>query len=229
MSSGPRHFSCCANYTYLLCVSLHFAGVVNAKDIYLPNLVSSTGLSKPVRQHRERPLAPGCNAEAHTDYGGDPAFVWGMNFKVRDAAECCEACKAHARKCTSPETQGRQFWKPTISGEGRCGGHLLHGQPVVCNTWVYCGEQQCFSFDIHNHSRGECWLKHVTNPERPEPWNGGDFPPVMRAAPRQNWPWAVAKEVWPYEMPEKVSWIAGVLTPPGGKVVHHDPEDRPDW
>eukprot|EP00959_Pyramimonas_sp_CCMP1952_P321690 6731496-Pyramimonas_sp.AAC.2 len=28
---------------------------------------------------------------------GDPAFVWGMNFKVRDAAECCEACKAHAR------------------------------------------------------------------------------------------------------------------------------------
>ena len=88
---------------------------------------------------------------------------------------CALHLKSHAlhhrgtcRTCALPETQGTPFWKPTISGEGICGGHLRHGQPVVCNTWVYCGEQQCFSFDIHNHSRGECWLKHVTNPERPE-------------------------------------------------------------
>ena len=64
---------------------LHFISIVfcasvsvQASEIYLPKLVSNTGISKPVKQHNhERPLAPDCNAEAHTDYGG-MAFTLGF-------------------------------------------------------------------------------------------------------------------------------------------------------
>ena len=174
----------------------------------------------------------GCNTEKHTDYGGPVAFVWGASFKVKDAGECCDACKAHANMCKSPDSEGSKFWTPSVAGDGVCGNHKHAGLRVTCNAWVFCPDHQCFSFDIHNHSRGECWLKFVEDPTLPSPWNGGDraFPPEMRAAKRADWPWAVDVSLWPDAMPAKVSWTAGVLLPlTHVKPTHRDPEHRPDW
>ena len=36
---------------------------------------------------------------------------------------------------------------------------------------------------------------------------------VMRRSPRKTWPWAVEEKIWPGEMPEKVPWISGMLSP----------------
>lgn len=155
-----------------------------------------------------------------------------MNFHVSDAGECCAACKAHRRECEAEGTEGKRFWTPSVDGDGVCGNHKWGDTKVGCNAWVYCPEEQCFSFDVHVHGRGECWLKYVEDPRRPVPWNGGDdaFPGVMRDAPRGDWPWAVEEKIWPGPMPERVSWTAGVLTTEEqGPPTHQDPQDRPDW
>mmetsp|Transcript_19761 Transcript_19761/g.37670 ORF Transcript_19761/g.37670 Transcript_19761/m.37670 type:complete len:266 (+) Transcript_19761:182-979(+) len=218
-------------------------GGARLHDLAIPTF-SDTGISKPEKNNAgpspysgrrvdwglDRLPARECNAEQHTDYGGDPAFVWGMNFRVKDAAECCEACLAHRKHCADPLSKGKIFWEPSISGAGVCGGHMVQGELVTCNVWVFCGERQCFSFDIHNHSRGECWLKRVADPANPEPWNGGPlaFPKEMREARRAEWPWAVSPEHWPWSMPEMVSWDAGAITD-GASVTHRHPDHRPDW
>ena len=77
----------------------------------------------------------------HVDYGGDPAFVWGMNFRVADAAECCEACIAHQETCADVSTKGTKFWEPSISGAGHCGGHMLQ-VPIILQ----------FTLSVFNHS-----------------------------------------------------------------------------
>ena len=41
--------------------------------------------------------------------------------------------------------------------------------------------------------------------------HGPTLPLRMRRAPRQDWPWAVKVDVWPWEVPEKVSWQAGIV------------------
>jgi hypothetical protein len=87
-----------------------------------------------------------------------------MNFHVADAGECCAACKAHRRECEAEGTDGRTFWKPSVDGDGVCGNHKWQDKKVGCNAWVYCAEEQCFSFDIHVHRKGECWLKYVEDP-----------------------------------------------------------------
>lgn len=156
----------------------------------------------------------------------------GMNFHVSDAGECCAACKAHRKECEAEGAEGKKFWTPSVEGDGRCGNHKWQGKKVGCNAWVYCPDEQCFSFDVHVHNRGECWLKYIEDPTRPSPWNGGDnaFPKVMRDAPRNDWPWPVDVKIWPGPMPERVSWTAGILTTKEeGAPVHDDPTDRPDW
>lgn len=91
-----------------------------------------------------------CHARLHTDYMGERAPVWGLGqpgFHLRDAAECCAACQAHAAVCGKPGSERQQWWpsRPDL----RCGG-----QPG-CNIWVFCPEKQCFAFDIHKHLKGE--------------------------------------------------------------------------
>jgi hypothetical protein len=74
-------------------------------------------------------------------------------------------------------------------------------------------EGRCFSFDIHNHSAGECWLKRQGDPRRPTVGDSGEYPPEMRAAARQDWPWHVQENVYPWPMPREVHWVSGVILP----------------
>jgi hypothetical protein len=86
-------------------------------------------------------------------------------------------------------------------------------------------DNRCFSFDIHRHWRGECWLKRQADPTRPTVGDDGEYPPEMRAAPRAIWPWAVEEAIWPWEMPKRVHWTSGVLLPPGSEDVEVVPQE----
>ena len=184
-----------------------------------------------------------CHTHRHADYQGDMAVVWGMQFKVglcnaasasaclclvlthrvaaavhkvNTSAECCAACAAHAEVCGASDAEGKPF-HPAAP-------HPCGNKPhEICNMWVFCesgGEavdNRCFSFDIHKHFRGECWLKRQADPTRPTVGDDGEYPAEMRAAPRAIWPWAVEEKIWPWHMPEKVHWTSGVLLPPGSE------------
>jgi hypothetical protein len=122
-----------------------------------------------------------CHTHLHADYAGDMAVVWGMNFRVDSAAACCDACQAHARVCGAPDGHGKDFFP----GQPHpCGDTPAN----TCNMWVYCAgggaevDNRCFSFDIHNHTQGECWLKRQADPSRPTVGDSGAFPPERRAA-----------------------------------------------
>ena len=52
---------------------------------------------------------PTCNTHPHADYSGDMAVVWGSQFLVKDAGECCAACRAHAEICGKPEGHDKPF------------------------------------------------------------------------------------------------------------------------
>ena len=103
--------------------------------------------------------------------------------------------------------------------------------------WVFCEgggaptDYRCFSYDIHNHTRGECWLKRQADPSRPTVGDLGTYPPELRAAPRAIWPWAVEERIWPWSMPEDVHWTSGVLLPEGaeGVVTPGEPVNFVRW
>ncbi|KAL3893210.1 MAG: hypothetical protein SGPRY_014389 [Prymnesium sp.] len=188
-----------------------------------------------------------CHARLHTDYMGEQAPVWGLGspgFHLRDAAECCAACEAHARVCGKRGAERSAWWpqRPEL----RC------GSAPACNIWVFCPEEQCFAFDIHKHTKGlelalglglelwlggwwglqlagECWLKQQsTNISRPKDPHEGhtSFPEAMRRAPRKVWPWPVDERIWPHGIPKDVPWISGVLAPPEVEVVSAPANDR---
>ncbi|XP_015972521.1 uncharacterized protein LOC107495837 [Arachis duranensis] len=86
-----------------------------------------------------RPLPPVCNAELHTDYGGD-AVRWGLTHPQDSAADCCQACLDQAKNAKEGEKK--------------------------CNIWVYCpSEFGCHSPDIYQHKHQECWLKFAEKPK----------------------------------------------------------------
>lgn len=163
--------------------------------------------------HAAPPAPPDtCHAHRHADYQGDMAVVWGMGFNLSDAASCCDACAAHAAVCGAPGAAGKKFHDAAP--------HPCGDKPhETCNMWVYCEgggaavDNRCFSFDIHRHYRGECWLKRQADPTRPTVGDDGEYPAEMRAAPRASWPWAVEEAIWPWEMPRSVHWTSGVLLP----------------
>lgn len=99
-----------------------------------------------------------CHARDGLDLSGDAAYVWGSTFHVASAATCCEACAAHRAICGNG-SGGKVYWDD--------GKHRLRcrGNRGRCNAWVFCAAEagQCFSYDIHVHKRGECWLKHEPN------------------------------------------------------------------
>lgn len=155
-----------------------------------------------------------CHAREGYDIAGDDAYVWGLGFNVESAAECCAACAAQRRHCGRQNSRGKEFWRASRRDRtrGRC-----NGKPNVCNAWVFCpggdvagATDRCFSYTIHNHTKGECWLKHESNESYPVA-AGPTLPLRMRRAPRRDWPWAVAENVWPWEVPERVQWQAGIV------------------
>lgn len=156
-----------------------------------------------------------CHGRRHFDLSGDAAFVWGLSFHVADEVECCQACAAHRRTCSAPDSQGKTFWTASLARTykakcGKPGGKL-------CNAFVYCPDERCFSYTPHNHSRHECWLKHEPNLTHPIA-HGPSFPAEMRRAPRKDWPWAVGESVWPGEPPELVQWSTGLVVPRSERV-----------
>ena len=160
-----------------------------------------------------------CHARDHYDLSGDAAFVWGMGFRVKDGAECCAACAAHRRLCGRNRSRGSVFWKTSQGRSHTCSS----GRRNVCNAWVFCAgdpsappeyANRCFSYDVHNHTRGECWLKHESNPASPVA-AGPTLPRAMREAPRKQWPWAVSEKLWPWPVPEYLTWQSGVVAPSG--------------
>ena len=69
------------------------------------------------------------------------AVVDGRGHHVKSAAECCDACAAHASK---------------------------HPNNRPCNSWVFCYMPHCWSADNGNtHLFGECWLKWQSDPKHP--------------------------------------------------------------
>ncbi|GLI66469.1 hypothetical protein VaNZ11_010312 [Volvox africanus] len=120
-----------------------------------------------------------CYPHKHADYAGD-AVVWGLGNKKASAAECCAACKEHQLKA---------------------------GSNMPCNIWVWCGDPSgiCWTMDIHNHTTGDCWLKHQAkwdnNPDRAksnlEVNHQGAFPADFREVHKTA--------------PELVPWVAGVV------------------
>ena len=165
-----------------------------------------------------------CHARLHTDYMGEQAPVWGLGkpgFHLKDASECCAACQAHAAVCGKPDSGPRSWWP--ARPELKC------GRSPGCNLWVYCPEKQCFAFDIHVHTMGECWLKqqraNVTRPKDPHEGHT-TFPEAMRKSPRKLWPWAVESAIWAEGIPEQIPWISGVLAP-ADALVTSAPADDP--
>ena len=163
-----------------------------------------------------------CHMRLHSGYAGDGAVVWGGNFKLSSAGECCTACQAHAAVCGKDDSHGKVWWpqRPDM----RCGRGLR-----VCSIWTFCPEEQCFAFDVHRHVRGECWLKfQLSDPTRPkDPFEGHiNFPEALRSSPRKIWPWAVEKSLWLGHMPTHIPWTSGVLAPANATIVSAEPNDK---
>lgn len=152
-----------------------------------------------------------CHARKGYDISGDAAFVWGLTFHVNDEVECCRACAAHRLTCGQPSAQGKPFWR-TPAELGKPQVARCSRSEKLCNAFVYCPEERCFSYTPHNHSRHECWLKHEANVTHPIA-HGPNFPEEMRRAPRKSWPWAVSNVTWPGSPPARVQWIAGLVLP----------------
>ncbi|KAG2495416.1 hypothetical protein HYH03_006363 [Edaphochlamys debaryana] len=124
------------------------------------------------------PIPDDCHAQFHADYAGD-GVVWGLGHKQASAADCCAACKQH---------QNDHPQRP-------------------CNVWVWCGDPSgvCWTMDIHNHTTGDCWLKHQekwdNNPDLTksnlEINHEGRFSAEFRATHKTS--------------PEFVPWWAGVV------------------
>lgn len=169
------------------------------------------------------PMDTRCHAREHTGYAGDGAVVWGLSYHLRNAGECCGACKAHAAMCGQPGARGKAWWpaRPDL----KCGGG-----PNVCQIWSFCPLDRCFSLDVHKHRFGECWLKFQREgmPHAPKDPHSGhtSWPEAMRRAPRRTWPWAVREDIWPGPMPEHVSWTSGVLAEPGAQITSAPPGDK---
>eukprot|EP00966_Prymnesium_polylepis_P207811 4813765-Prymnesium_polylepis.2 len=117
-----------------------------------------------------------CHARDGFDLSGDAAFVWGLTFRVKSAAECCQACARHQALCgKGEESKGKAYWH-----DGRrCSGR----RAKTCNAWVFCGGPRCFSYDVHNHSFGECALR--LSPEEPRGDALADTPAHVAVWPRR--------------------------------------------
>ena len=155
-----------------------------------------------------------CHARDAYDLSGDAAYVWGSNFHLPSASACCEACAAHRATCGLGADPKATFWDDGAR-QLRCG--RARGK---CNAWVYCAAAggQCFSYDVHVHRRGECWLKHEPNTSAPIA-AGPTLPKAMREAPRHQWPWAVSEKVWPAaQPPERIDWQSGIVAEVGADV-----------
>ena len=133
-----------------------------------------------------------CGAQPRSALGDDgPVLTWALGprgFGTDSAERCCEACRSHAAGDTVEGVRNKDIF-------GR-GGQKSSGR---CNVWVWCPHPtRCWANDIHNHTFGECWLKHQRDPLRAPKYNQrGTYSEKMRTHHRTA--------------PEAVQWMSGVL------------------
>ena len=94
-------------------------------------------------------------------------------------------------------------WGSTFRKESAaecCAACVAHRR---CNSWVYCPAPVCFSPDVWNHTKGECWLKEQREPTVPAVNMRGQYTPKYRARHGHH------------HAPLHVAWVSGV---PGSKL-----------
>ena len=129
----------------------------------------------------DEPIPPFCFPQNNTDYDGE-AVKWGLGTKATSAAECCRQCK---------EFKGDR----------------------PCHIWVYCADPSgsCWTMDIHEHTTGDCWLKHQAE------WDGNAD--LTKSNLKINHRGAFSKEFKAEHKttPELIPWMAGVIPPKKGR------------
>ena len=135
-------------------------------------------------------LDPTCGAQPHSALGDDgPVLTWALGprgFKTASAELCCQACQRHAAGEDVAGVRNVKLRVGSTDGAARC------------NVWVWCPEpRRCWAADIHNHTFGECWLKHQRDPLRTPKYN-------------QRGTYGAMKK-WHTSAPDQVQWISGVL------------------
>ncbi|XRB07830.1 apple domain-containing protein [Pycnococcus provasolii] len=129
-----------------------------------------------------------CGEEPHSDPGGY-AVMWGASHIKASAAECCDACKAHAE---DPKNSERP-----------------------CNSWVFCHTlPYCWALDTgHVHAFGECWLKHQTDPTNPLYGQRGKFTDEFRKTHANAHKTGLMPDGTPRNLsvPTHVPWTGGIM------------------
>jgi len=116
---------------------------------------------------------------------------WGIGHTKQTWGACEAACRAHR-----PTRSGGPFSK------------------LACNTWSWCGAARCFEPDAHSHSFGDCWLKFQELPAQAEV---NQRAPGMLAAWRRRHTRELTRA--PFLVTgDNVTWVSGVLLPPGERL-----------
>ena len=80
-----------------------------------------------------------CQPTLHAGFSGG-ALNWGPRFKVETAQECCDACRAHAAKCTDPAMAGQVYmtrrWEQQQIDE-RCPATMTSNEVLSTNSLTY--------------------------------------------------------------------------------------------
>ena len=158
---------------------------------------------------------------------GEQAPVWGLGnpgFHLKDAAECCAACQAHARvrkgglapqivvaSAAGAKVQREPRLQPVGLLPGEAVLRVRHPRPYLWRVLVEAAGDPPRATSRHK-----------------DPHEGQTFfPQSMRKSPRNVWPWAVDPKIRRH--PERVPWIS-VLAPADAVVrsaAADDPWQRP--
>ena len=130
--------------------------------------------------------------ERRADYDGI-AVTGGLGNKKHSVEECAAACRLHER----------------LPNE-----KVLHAL-LPCNAFVFCPDEVCFEPDMHEHTKGDCWLKFTEAPAAPEVNMRGRLSTLQR----RNHPKA----------PRVVQWQSGVLLPKGTEMTNGTWSPRYEW
>lgn len=130
---------------------------------------------------------PSCGQEPRSDRDGR-GITFGVGYRAASAQDCCDKCKEHATKHPGPTDP---------KGRG------------PCNSWTFCDLPVCWGLDTGwNHTYGECWLRHLADPEHPSFVQRGELSPEYRLKMmgtrkgcRLDEPWACP--------PTHVPWTSG--------------------
>lgn len=183
----PRRFNGCISKS--LCNTSRSCGSP-AVDGYAHVDVKCFEASSTARQYASL-LSDGTPLVAFHELGADfdgLGVHWGIGHTKQTWEECEQSCRAHR-----PSASGGAFSR------------------LPCNTWTWCGATRCFEPDAHSHAFGDCWLKFQEIPGQPEV---NQRSPGMLARWRKRHRHEMARAPF-LVSDDNVTWVSGVLLPPG--------------